>query len=459
MRTVMQVPRRAAGFAVAAVLVLQARAAHGVPIFALQTGQPCTTCHIGAFGPQLTAFGRTFKIDGYVMSGGQGWQSNVPIAVMLLGSYTDTSKGQGTPAANNYGDNGNFAMDQISIFLGGRLTSYAGALVQVTFDGIGDAGYLDNSDLRLTKSFDVGKSDLQMGIDVNNNPTVQDPYNSTYAWGFPYVASALSVTPTAQPVLAGAFASNTVGTTIYGWYDQSLYMEGGVYNTLSKGLLSRTGNAYGPGATSSPAPYARIAYEWNWNAQSAHVGGIYFRSGVNPATSAFTSDDRHGHDLYSDYAIDGGYDFLGSGTHIISVYAIFDHEDQHLGSSYSTGAAARANDVLNQARVDVTYYYKNTYGATAAWQNTTGTADSGLYAPGALSGSKNGKPNSNAYILEADYIPFGKSGDWGQPWVNLKLGLQYTIYTEFNGGVNNYDGYGRNASDNNTLYLFAWLLF
>ena len=42
---------------------------------------------------------------------------------------------------------------------------------------------------------------------------------------------------------------------------------------------------------------------------------------------------------------------------------------------------------------------------------------------------------------------------------NLKLGIQYTIYTEFNGGMKNYDGFGDNASGNNTLFLFAWLAF
>jgi hypothetical protein len=39
--------------------------AQAVPNYAQQTGQPCTACHIGAYGPQLTAFGRAFKIGGY----------------------------------------------------------------------------------------------------------------------------------------------------------------------------------------------------------------------------------------------------------------------------------------------------------------------------------------------------------------------------------------------------------
>jgi hypothetical protein len=45
------------------------------------------------------------------------------------------------------------------------------------------------------------------------------------------------------------------------------------------------------------------------------------------------------------------------------------------------------------------------------------------------------------------------------PWANLKLGLQYTAFSRFNGAGQNYDGFGRNASNNNTLYLFAWVAF
>jgi hypothetical protein len=32
-------------------------------------------------------------------------------------------------------------------------------------------------------------------------------------------------------------------------------------------------------------------------------------------------------------------------------------------------------------------------------------------------------------------------------------------YQKFNGGTSNYDGSGRSASDNNTVYLLAWLMF
>ena len=452
--------RLAAASLILAITLIVPHLARAVPSFALQTGQPCTSCHIGAYGPQLTAFGRAFKIGGYTQTGGDGWQSAIPVSLMLLGSYSNTSKGQGAPASNNYGDNGNFAMDQISVFLAGRINDYAGGMVQATFDGIGSAGYLDNTDLKLTAPFDLKNAELRVGMDVNNGPTVQDPYNSTYAWGYPYVSSALVPTPAAQTLLSGGgLIGNAIGVTAYAWYDRSLYLEAGLYNTYGPRLLAMTGSGYGPGATENPAPYLRAAYEWNWNGQSAHVGGIFLHSNVNPATGNFTSTGSLGHDGYTDFAVDGGYQYIGDGTHVFTALGIFDHEDQSLNGSFNAGASSQPANTLDQARTSLTYYYQQTYGATVAWQNTTGTANPVIYAPAPLTGSANGKPNSNAFIFEADYVPFGKADSWGAPWVNLKLGAQYTLYTQFNGGTTNYDGFGRNASDNNALYLFAWLIF
>ena len=45
------------------------------------------------------------------------------------------------------------------------------------------------------------------------------------------------------------------------------------------------------------------------------------------------------------------------------------------------------------------------------------------------------------------------------PHLNVRVGLQYVGYTKFNGGTTNYDGFGRNARDNNTFYVVAWLMF
>ena len=469
--------RTTASLIVAAVLVLLANLpANAVPNFASQTGQPCTACHIGGYGPQLTPFGRAFKIGGYTQRGGDGWQSYVPLSAMVLSSFNNT--GKAVPAdqiAHHYNDNNNFALDQISVFLAGGIGEHTGGFVQVTYSNIPNASNLDNVDLRpYTTTFDVGGNELRIGTTINNNPTVQDPYNSTFAWGFPYVASGLAPTPTATPILDGAFAGNSLGYTAYAWYDHSLYLEGGLYTTLSTWSLARIGNDFGVGSSQGVMPYLRAAYEWDWNNQAFHIGALYMQSNVNPVSGPlvmgpFQTDGSMGRDHFRDYAVDAGYQFLGDGTNTVTVQGIFTHEEQNLEGSTSTfnaenGTTFGPKSNLNQIRMNVSYWYQNTYGITLGWQNTWGPANPVLYPSpafggGDLTGSANSKPNSNAFIVEADWVPFGKGDSWMSPWANLKLGIQYTMYTEFNGGHENYDGFGRSAADNNTLFLFAWMAF
>jgi len=39
--------------------------------------------------------------------------------------------------------------------------------------------------------------------------------------------------------------------------------------------------------------------------------------------------------------------------------------------------------------------------------------------------------------------------------VNLKVGIQSIAYTKFNGVTSNYDGFGRSANANDTIFLFS----
>lgn len=64
-------------------------------------------------------------------------------------------------------------------------------------------------------------------------------------------------------------------------------------------------------------------------------------------------------------------------------------------------------------------------------------------------GSSNGSPNNSGWVAELNYLP----------WRNVKLAARYAAWREFNGGTTSYDGFGRNAKDNNSLYLLAWVLF
>ena len=114
-----------------------------------------------------------------------------------------------------------------------------------------------------------------------------------------------------------------------------------------------------------------------------------------------------------------------------------------------------SRDHLRSLHAKATYYYDQTYGATFGYFRVDGTSDFNLYSGSSAISS----PNSAGWTTELDYLPFNHGGPSFWPWLNMKLGLQYTWYDKFNGGTTNYDGAGHNASDSNTLYLFAWLAF
>jgi hypothetical protein len=441
------------------ILVCVTRSGNALPAFARQTGQPCSTCHIGSFGPQLTPFGREFKLGGYTQTGGDGPGAGIPLSAFALGSFTNTAKAQPAPAADHFGRNNNFALDQISVFLAGRVNDHVGGFIQGTYSGIDRAFSLDNTDIRVTTPITIGESEARIGLSLNNGPTVQDPFNTTFAWGYPFAASALAPTPTAQPLLAGGLIGNSLGLTGYFWYDRHIYLEAGAYSTYGPTLLSATGQSLGPGSTANLAPYIRVAYQWQWNGQSAHVGALFLHGNINPATSTFSASGAFGRDSYTDYAIDGSYQYIGDGKHIVTTDAIFVHEDQVLRGSFNAGNSSLVDGALNQIRGNVTYYYDNTYGLTLGWQYTWGQKNPALFPSLPVSGSANGKPDSNAFIIEADWVPFGKQDSWARPFANLKVGVQYVAYTLFNGGTRNYDGFGRNASDNNSLFVFLWIAF
>ena len=75
--------------------------------------------------------------------------------------------------------------------------------------------------------------DVIYGITANNNPTVQDVWNTTPAWSFPYAASTIAPTPVpARTIIDGAFAAHVGSVGAYAFINDMLYLEASAYRTL-----------------------------------------------------------------------------------------------------------------------------------------------------------------------------------------------------------------------------------
>lgn len=97
--------------------------------------------------------------------------------------------------------------------------------------------------------------------------------------------------------------------------------------------------------------------------------------------------------------------------------------------------------------------YDHTWSFTAGRISIGGTADATLY------GTFTGSPNSAGWIFEAAYLPFSGGGPAFWPWLNFRIGLQFTHRNKFDGATTNIDGMGRNANDNNTFFAYIWTIF
>jgi hypothetical protein len=429
----------------AAVLASPASA---VPAFSSQTGMACAQCHVGGFGPQLTAFGRSFKMGGYTF--GDAPDKRPPISAMAIASFSHTN--DDVPALPHFSDNDNLSLDQVSAFIAGRMIDHVGTFIQLTYDGVGRAAAIDNIDLRYADDFQVIGSDVVAGVSINNNPGVQDPWNTLAAWSFPYTASAFLPSPAAGTQIDGALANQVLGASAYAMIDDMFYVEAGGYRSFSKGWLNRMGEDVGD-RVAGVAPYWRLAAQKSFgdNQVSFGVFGLYA-----PLYPGF--DRSNGKDKYTDYGFDAT--FQGQdGDNLFSINAAYVYERQDLGASFAATDVGVKNQHLSTVRVNASYYVAQKYGLTAGVFNTSGTTDGTRYAANPVDGSANGSPNSSGYVMQVDYTPFGTDYTGTSKWMNLRVGLQYTGYMEFNGRSSNYDGSGRDASDNNTIQVFTWFAF
>lgn len=427
------------GFALAGFLV--SRHAEAVPSFARQTGQPCSACHVQAHSPNLTQYGREFKLNGYVW--GESGSKLPPISAMIQGSFTNTKKDQVDALPRDFNKNNNFALDEAVFFYAGRVVPTIGSFIELAYDGVEDKVEIEHTDLRFANQAEFAGQDIVYGISLNNAPTVQDIWNTTPVWGFPFVSSSLAPMPDASALIDGTLDGQVGGGTLYVMISRFLYLEAGAYTTFAKDVQKGMGT-FEPeqNQIDGGAPYWRIVLQRDWNGHYFALGHYALRADVFPGRNQSAGTDR-----YTDLALDFTYQFLGNPRHIYELKGTYIREDQDLTASRTLGNAANSSNRLDTFRINAAYTFEQTYGFTFGYHKISGSKDV-LFNHFSPSGS----PNSEFFITELDYIPFGKQDSFAEPWLNLRVALQYVGYTQFN-------GISRHAGDNNTLYLNTWLIF
>jgi hypothetical protein len=433
-------------------ILLQVRHAQAVPSYSRQTGLACSSCHYAP--PELNAFGRKFKLEGYTFATKPEVSEDkkdhnsplhlleaFPLSVLFDTSFTSTK----APQPNT--QNGNFEFPQdASLFLAGAWSEHVGSFLQVTYDSQADHFSWDNTDIRYARATgELFDRSLTYGLTLNNNPTVEDLWNSTPAWGFPFVSSNVAPSPSAAAIVNGPLAQDVAGIGGYTMWNDHLYLVGTIYRSEHLGgSQPNPGTGFGFNIRGL-APYWRLAWQVNGENNNFMIGTYGMHMNSTPGAVVGLED------AYTDWAFDFQDDLTlpKMKNDVLSIRGTYIHENSSLVASFAEGTAAVVDHHLNTAQANVEYHFGTRVSATGGFFNISGTADPLLFAVAPVSGSANGSPQSTGYLLNLTW--------W--PEQNIGLTAQYTGYTRFNGASTNYDGSGRNANGNNSIYLLARFVF
>lgn len=427
--------------------------ASAVPSFARQTGLACSACHINP--PELTPLGRQFKLNGYTMTGiktisaepgkgtpGLALLSYLPLAAWLEASTTGLNK----PVSGSSNWDYSFPQDA-SLFLAGAFASHAGGFIQATYNAQDDHFSWDNTDVRYARSTLLRGKDFVYGVDLNNNPTVEDLWNDTPAWGFPWVASPSAPGPggAEAALVDGTLAQDVGGLGVYAMYDDHLYGAATIYRSSHLGQpLPNNGLGFDYNIQ-GVAPYWRAAWQQSSGNNYLEFGtyGMHVRSTPQAVVGPTNS--------YTDVAVDAQYERVlpRLANDILTVHGTYVRENSDLNAFFDAQEASLISHHLNTFRINGVWHFGYRYEPGVEYFITTGTADPLLSRYFAIDGNPNGDPKSAGILLNFTYWPVQ----------NIRLAAQYTAYTQFNGGGINYNGLGRNASDNNSMYLDLGLIF
>ncbi|MEO5560880.1 MAG: hypothetical protein ABIO49_13230 [Dokdonella sp.] len=391
--------------------------AAALPAFNRQTGQNCQACHAGGQFPELTPYGRLFKLTGYTLG-----ERNVPLSAMAVVSASrvnNTSKSDDPKA--DFQKNNSLIFSSASVFGAGKITDNVGAFLQVTYDNYAaqsDDGSFhghtsaDNMDIRYADRSIDSHHDLIWGISANNNPSISDVWNTAAAWmqyvPVPSPGSSRFIDGTA-PYPGFAAGGNLSGITAYAFWNQMLYVEAGGYRT-AKGVTSFMSAGVADADKTrlmGTNPYWRLALSHEWGAHNIMIGTSGMVADVyddpldtsNPATVH----------RFRDIGIDSQYQYLLD-PHAVTVQLAYMRDHHEVPSFLANqpiedvnGNAlpnTNATDTTNVFRAKASYVYEARYGTSVSFFNQTGTTDSALYDPTRVGGNIAGSPSVRGQTFE-----------------------------------------------------------
>jgi hypothetical protein len=267
------------------------------------------------------------------------------------------------------------------------------------------------------------------------------------------------------------------------YWNKTIYAELGAYQTAKRAFRFMSEGIQGANTTKLQGvnnPYWRFTYTREWGPHNLMVGtsGMVAHVYDDPTDTS----DPNSVSRIKNTGIDAQYQYLLD-PHTVTAQVAYMRQKQDYSANTVAAlappafvdangnplASGNASDTTNVLRAKLSYIYRAKYGGSLAFFNQTGTTNTarqssgydpttglitndpgGLLGATALSTRVNGNLSGSPAVRGLTYEAF-----W-MPVQYVRVGAQYTAYNKYNGASTNYDGFGRNAKDNNTLFFYVW---
>ena len=463
------------GFA-AITLTLSATDADALPSFSRQTGEACTACHVQTWGADLLPRGREFKLNGYTDGDASGLP---PISATIDGTLTTPVNPDRGTIGGDLSATGVNSAYKASLIYAGRIVDHLGSYTSLSYQNVNDrldSYFVDKVDLRFANRFELGGMKVNYGLSVNNQPGLQDLWNTMPAWSFTRArAPELSIGPadagfpidfrgweaiwpTANPLkpldrgfrsvytgftptllIDGVLAGNVGGSSLYAMIADWVYLEAGAYASLPRdvqrgiGREARYDSSFFFGPTplqqlEGGAPYWRIALQHNFDGHYLALGhfgivGTYVSEPFRNFLPGPLSRARL-YEEVTDVGVDATYQYLANPEHIFEIKGTYVR--QSVSSWFKSDVLANAgvfeSPVFEAVRINAAYTWAQTLGVAFGYHRYMQDFGSRRAGFGFLFTN----PDREGYVAELSFTPFGKSTSLAAPWLNLRLNLTYT---------------------------------
>jgi hypothetical protein len=359
-----------------------------VPSFARQTGKACSGCH--TIWPRLNSAGREFKLTGYtdvaedyprIVKDNMDLLRYGPLSMSIISLPYSKVSGQRSET---------LIPDEVAIFYAGRVSPNIGAFMEPVWSK--ESGVFELEFAKLAAATRLGKETVGVvggKMDVGG----ADPYNTIRFTAYHTINQpAIFSQPDALSGTRDFFSF--VGTT-----NQGIVLNGKFFQFL----YAAVGGFRGHESSDPGDAFARLAAEFPIGGEAnIEVGGFYYGG-----KEMYELTPGPPQTFYESKLMRSGADFqyqLESGPNIIDVVGVYmAGKDKDLDDT--PGLEVKFDGYYAEA----SYFYDRMYGITVGYDHISSNQDHDLDKKG---------PTFNVTYL---------------PWLNTKLGLEYSIFDLANG--------------------------